>query len=33
MTKSSYACQSFKITARALKLLGIIFRFMDILEE
>ena len=28
MTTSSNACQSFRITAIALKLLGIIFRFM-----
>ena len=28
MTKSSNACQSFRITAKALKVLGIIFRFM-----
>ena len=28
MTKSSNACQSFRITAKALKLLGIICRLM-----
>ena len=28
MTKSSNACQSFKITTNALKLLGIVYRFM-----
>ena len=33
MTKSSDACQSFKITAKALKLLRIIFRFMYFSEK
>ena len=32
ITKSSNACQSFKITATALTLLGIICRFMYSLE-
>ena len=33
MTKSSNACQSFRITAKSLKLLGIICRFMYFLEK
>ena len=33
MTKSSNACQSFRITAKALKRLGIIFRFMYLSEK
>ena len=32
MTKSSNACQSFRITAKALKLSGIIVRFMYLSE-
>ena len=32
MTKSSNACQSFRITAKALKLSGIICRFMHFSE-
>ena len=31
--QSSNACQSFRITAKALKLLGIIHRFMYFLEK
>ena len=33
MTKSSNACQSFRITAKALTRLGIICRFMDVSEK
>ena len=33
MSKSSNACQSFRITAKAFKLLGMICRFMYFLEE
>ena len=33
MTKSSDACQSFKITGKALKLLGIICHFMYFLKK
>ena len=33
MTKSSNTCQSFRITAKALKLSGIICRFMYVLEK
>ena len=33
MTKSSNVCQSFRISAKALKLLGIICRFIYFLEK